>query len=132
MYHHSILFLLFLLLFTACASSSLEDFREEGRQTSAALVHELRYVRTTEDLRLARPKLKELFDALADAMIRSKEWVRRHPGVELIELEPRDRYLSDSLQAELWCIYKLEAGREIIEDCQKEALYRLDAYEKAS
>jgi hypothetical protein len=41
-----------------------------------------------------------------------------------------DRALSEHLRRELNRIYGIEGGREIIEKCQEEALFRLDGFEK--
>lgn len=118
----SFIFFLCIICF-ACSSHSPEDFREEGNGITRELIYQLRRARTSAALRLVAPVIKESFDQLVDVVARA----RAEPGMEPLDLSPQDLALSDRLHSELKRIYQLEGGREIIEECQKEALHRLDA-----
>lgn len=110
-----------LLLLSACSPSSLDDFRHEGEAICEKITQELKEVETHDQLMKKAPKLKLYFDELASLMIQAKK------------LEPEDMNLiineeslaSQALISELKRIYQIEAGRDIIEKAQKEALIKL-------
>lgn len=108
-----------------CGSRSLEDFREEGLQTTRSLLVELRQIHNRRELVEAAPKLKQSFNRLATLMIAAREFQKTHPDQEKLELQEWDHELSDQLRAELNRLYQLDGGREIIEKTQEEALRRL-------
>ena len=114
---------------TACGSSSLEDFREEGNKVSSSLISELKNVHSRDDLILAGSRLKQHFNQLVEVMIAANEYKETHPQAEPAEFADRDQELSSILKEELKKIYRLEGGRELIEKYQEEALNRLNAYE---
>jgi hypothetical protein len=121
----SLTLLLTLLLLVGCGSRSLEDFREEGEQTTRSLVAELRQIHTRQELINASPKLKPLFNKLAVTMIAAREFQRTYPDQERLDLHDRDHGLSDQLRSELNRLYQLDGGREIIEKCEEDALKKL-------
>ncbi|MBS0615863.1 MAG: hypothetical protein JSR58_04850 [Verrucomicrobia bacterium] len=117
-------FLFFLLLLCAsCSPESSDDFRHEGEAIARALVDELQEVENRQDLLKASPKLKKLFEQLVDLMIAARN-AQMEPQLDSTEM-------SQVLQAELKRIYRMEGGREVIEKAQKEALLRLDAFERS-
>ncbi len=77
------------------------------------------------------PELKKHFESLINLMIQAREFQQKH----LDDLGTEVAYEEDSadirLEEELRRIYGIEGGREIIERCQHEALFRLDAYERS-
>lgn len=113
------------LLLTGCGSRSLEDFREEGEQTTRILVAELSQIHTKRELIEASPKLKHLFNRLAATMLAAREFQKTHPDSERIDLQERDLQLSDQLREELNRLYQLDGGREIIEKCEEDAVKQL-------
>ena len=56
---------------------------------------------------------------------------RKFQEEEPFEPDTTNTLVSDMLKEELKRIYKLEGGREVIEKAQKEALIRLDAFERS-
>lgn len=113
------------LLLTSCGSQSLSDFREEGETLTQQLLSELRLIRTRDDLMERAPQLKDLFNQLADTMIRAHEYKQAHPDALLEEKMYENHQLSNQLRVELNRILNMEGGREVIEKNQMEALKRL-------
>ena len=116
-----------LYLLTAC-TTSMEDFYEEGEGIITQLIQELGSIHTREDLLKETPQLKKLFNRLVDVIIATREFQLSHFNVQGND---RQNYeLSETLRLELNRIYSLEGGRKIIENCQEQALNRLDTFEK--
>lgn len=118
------LFLLLTLILLSCGSPTLENYREEGQGVLRSLVNDLRRVKTRQDLVSAAPKLQERFNHLVDIIILAEDFRAKNGDSQEISLG--DYYLSDDLRAELIRIYQLPDGRELIEQCQEEALERLE------
>ena len=57
-------------------------------------------------------------------MMEAEQYSEEHPDSKEIGLG--DLYLSDDLRAEFLRIYQLPDGRELLEQCQEEALTRLE------
>ena len=119
--------MVFLFLCTACSPHSLEDFQHEGEAVSKQLIVELKKIETREDLLKALPRLKEKFEKLVDLMIEARKC--QLEGDEYEIAVESNTLISEALAQEMKRIYRLEAGRELIEKAQKEALLRLDAFE---
>lgn len=123
------IFCLLLAVLTACGSSSLEDFREDGKKVSDSLIAEFKLVHSRDELLQAGPKLKQSFNQLVDIIIAANEYKDTHPFFEVAELDELERKRSLQLKSELARICQLEGGRELLEKCQEEALSRLNGYE---
>jgi len=119
--------LLALLLLASCSPSSLEGFRNEGEKISKRLITDLQKIQTREDLIDKETLLKHRFISLVDVMIAAREFQEEHPNAAVPEV---DEELSESLCLELQRVCSLEGGRDLIEASQREALIRLDAFEK--
>jgi hypothetical protein len=115
----AILHILFLFL-SACSPSSQNDFRLEGESLCREMIQELQRVETHQQLVAIEPRLREFYEKIAVLMIAAKE-AETSPVVE------GETIVSDLLQAELKRIYKIEAGRELVERCQKEALFKMSS-----
>lgn len=124
---HALSMLMFFLLLTACSPNSMEDFHHEGESICREITHELKKIQTREDLLQSAPKLKSKFNKLVDLMIEAK--IFQQESEEAFDPMTFKKEASRALLNELKRIYKLEAGREIIEKTQKEALIKLDAFE---
>lgn len=116
-----LVFLLIILALTGCGRKSLEDFRLEGEDTARSLLHELRKIRTREQLIQSSSKLQRLFNEMADIIIVAHEFRQKHPNLERNSL-PANHELNSQLRTELNRIYKIEGGRQIIEKCEAQAL----------
>lgn len=118
----------FLILLVACSPASVQDFQREGESICRDLTRELKKIQTREELVKAAPKLKAKFDKLVDLMIEARAFQRE--SEEVFDPISNHSEVSRLLLCELRRIYQLEAGRETIEKTQKEALLRLDAFER--
>jgi hypothetical protein len=119
-YTSTVFRILIVLLLAACSPSSQNDFRLEGESLCREMIGELQKIETHQQLVAAEPRLKEFYEKIAVLMIAAKE-AETSPVVE------GETIVSDLLQAELKRIYKIEAGRELVERCQKEALFKMSS-----
>jgi len=106
----------------------MEDFQHEGESICRDITKELKKIQTREELVKATPKLKLKFSKLVDLMIEARAF--QQESEEAFDPMVAASDASFLLLNELKRIYKLEAGRETIEKAQKEALLRLDAFER--
>jgi hypothetical protein len=118
---------LVLIFLCGCSPSSVEDFRKEGEALSRQLMENLQNIRTREEVVKAVPRLKHDFEKLVDLMIEARRFQEEEP----FEPDTSNTEVSELLREELKRVYKIEGGREMIEKAQKEALIRLDAFERA-
>ncbi len=109
------------LLLSGCSPSSLDDFRHEGEAICKKLTQELREIDTHDKLMKKAPKLKLYFDQLASLMIE----VKKLEPDDVTPIIDEESLASQALLCELKRIYQIEAGREVIEKAQKEALIKL-------
>ena len=114
----------FLLLFAACSSSTVEDFQDEGDAIQRSLVKEMHSVHSLEDLKDAVPRLRHRFNKLVDVVIEARQ------SLPNVEAAPTYSGWSASLRSEMLRIYAWEGARDVMEIAQREALTRLDAFEK--
>ena len=122
------MYLSLFLMLCACSPSSLDDFRHEGESICREFAHELKGIETHEHLLKEAPKIKAYFDRLVTVMIQARKFQKE--AEESQPLINEDSLASKALLGELKRIYQLEAGREIIEKAQKEALIKLDVATK--
>ena len=119
---------LFLLILISCGPNSLEDFQKEGESFSRRLANELKEIQSRDELAKAAPHLKTRFNELVDLVIAAQTYADRH--LDECLFDPTENPYSNELRLQLERLYRLEGGREMIEKAQKEALIRLDAFEK--
>jgi hypothetical protein len=123
-------FLLICLLFSfGCSPGSLDDYQKEGESVCRTLTNELKDIETRDDLVKALPKLKKRFHHLVDVVIEARTFQEGHPE-EKNDLSFDSHQASEALKSELKRIYQIEGGRELVENAQREALIRLDTFEK--
>lgn len=123
----NVLTLLFLfLIFQGCSPTS-ESIKMESRGIVRAIVSELQQIHTREDLLKSSPKLRKQLNRLVESMIKARTLQLQS---QLNEAQFERQPLCDVLRNELNRVYKLDGGREIIENCQKDALDRLDQFEQ--
>ena len=115
------LLILFVGILTACAPSSMEDFRNEGERAARAMTRELRQIQTRDDLQAELPALRRKFLQMSDLLLKVRAFRSKHP--ESIASPPS--FASDELFAELSRIYEVPGGQELIESAQLEAIEKL-------
>lgn len=92
------------------------------------MISDLKEIHTRSELLKAKPAIKKKFNDLVDVIIAAHDYQKKHH-----EQNPSkaNQIVSDQLRTELIRIYStIDEGREIIENCQEEALNRLDAHLK--
>ena len=124
------LFLLLLLCLFGCSPTSLDDFRNQGQSVTRSLIQDLRLIQAREDLAKLEPILKKRFEALVFIMIEAREFQINNPEAIFSEPSALDMDLNEELKQELERVWKVEGGREMIERAQREAMLRLDGFEK--
>ena len=112
------IWLLSLLLILAGCS---EGFHHTGEGVSRELVFKLKEIDRYEDLLEQEDALEKKFQKLVDVMIAA-----RKGGALAAPMGP----YAEALQQELIRIYQIEGACEIIERAQREALIRLDAFDR--
>ena len=115
------------IMLSACAPSSMEEFRREGEAISRNFTLQLQKVETREDLVEMLPKIKKCYEEIVDLMIDLSAFKERHFGEAVDAWYASDQLASETLMIEMQRIYRLEGGKELMEDAQKESLFRLDA-----
>jgi aspartokinase-like uncharacterized kinase len=119
-----ILFLLF--LFSSCQPSTQMGCQQEAKKVIRRLISDLEDVQTTEDLMKLEREIKKKTETLVLLMIRLKKLES-----EKVEksFEGKEE-LSERLSKEMERIYMIPGGRELVEAFQREALFRLDAFDQ--
>ncbi|HSX12164.1 MAG TPA: hypothetical protein VLF61_01595 [Rhabdochlamydiaceae bacterium] len=124
-----IFFLSFLVL-CACSPDSLDDYQKEGQLLCRHLAKELKNIHTREELLKSELSIKKKFDQLVELILEARQYQIKHPDEYATTSEEQSPF-SEELLFELKRLYAhIEGGREIIERAQKEALIRLDGFEK--
>lgn len=119
-----------LLLLTGCGPSSSEDFKEQGKSLTHKLLAELEPINSREEILKIAPRLQKIFDEMVSVMIAAREFTEKHPKMGESDLNDADHELSEQLRLELNRIYKIDGCREVVEKAQRQALQRLDIFEK--
>ncbi len=121
---------LLLILMFGCSPNCQEDFQKEGEALCRKIALELQKVEATEDLVRLAPLLKKQFNALVDLMMEARDVQEERAWVLPSEAPSGLAPFNELLMIELQRIAGLERGKEIVEGVQREALHRLDAYER--
>ncbi len=119
------IYLLLTLTLCSCGPRSLDDIREEGEGVTNSLIEELKKIRNRDEMIIEAPRIKKLFDQLADLMLLADDYRRRHPHSDIPELSAQNHQYCDQLRQELTRLYLMEGGREIIEKCQEDSIKKL-------
>ncbi len=105
----------------------MEEYRREGEALSRKFTEQLQQIETREDLVKALPEIRKRYDEIADLMIEVDEFKEEHFGEAIDAWYPTDDLVSEALMIEMKRIYRLEGARELMENAQRESLFRLDA-----
>ena len=114
----------FFFILIGCASPTVEDYQEQGEAVQRAIVRDLRKIHQVEELQAAVPRLRSHFNHLVDVVIEARE----HFDAE--NIASSHGHWSSALRLEMIRLYALEGARDVFEGAQREALTRLDRYEK--
>ena len=120
--------LIVLVVTTGCSVNSIEDFSCEAEAVCRDICKELAKIESREDFAKISPKLQKHFNELVDLMIAMRQFQEKYPDEG--ECVVSEKWYSVTMQSELERIYTMEGGRSMVEKAQKEALLRLDAFER--
>ena len=91
---------------------------------------ELQKIHNREDLAKSAPLLKLKFDRLVDLMIEARKTQQDHPEECVFDFDHSIYSSSEAVKEQLKRVYRIEGGKDVIEKAQREALIRLDAFER--
>ena len=114
---------------SSCSPGSQQDFRREGQFLCKELIQDLQTIQSREDFLLLEPILKKRFEKLVYVIIKAKEHQIKH-SEDFFSVEADAAGVSDLLKEQMIRIYSIEGGREFIERTQREAMLRIDSFEK--
>jgi DNA gyrase/topoisomerase IV subunit A len=114
-----------LLISSGCTPSSMEEYRREGEALCRSFTHELQKIESREDLVRASPKIKQHYEEIVQLIIEAQNFKNVHSQEAIEAFETSDMLASEELMMELKRIYRMEGGKELMENAQKEALFRL-------
>lgn len=117
------------LSLAGCNPSSLEEYQQEGESISKKMVQDLEKVHSRDDLVRIVPVLEKRFHQLVDLAIEAKKFKETDDAEDIILDSAKE--MSDKLRAELNRVYQLEGAKELIEQAEREALFKLDAFERS-
>lgn len=124
------IFFFLLMVLCCCSPGSLDDYQKEGQLLCRHLAKELKNIHTREELLKAELSVKKKFDQLVELILEARQYQINHPDEYAASMDEQNPF-SEELLFELKRLYAhIEGGREIIERAQKEALIRLDGFEK--
>ena len=103
------------LFLSACAPSSVDEFRQQGEEAAASLTDEMRRIHSKEELQAALPKLRKKYLRIAKLALAARE-LAREDGESFPPTEA-----SDELYAEIARLYELPGGRELLRSAQAES-----------
>lgn len=115
-----------LVILLGCNPNSYEDFQCEGDAYCLKMFNTLKAIQDRQQLLQAQPILKQHFEEMVNLIIAARRF-------QIGSLETKDSYpsfYSLRVKEELRRLYQIEGGREIIERAQKQALLRLNAWER--
>ena len=109
-------------LLTACSLSTEKGYYREGERTLVEITKILKKVETHEELQASVPALRKKFNRLANLLIEFRKFKENNPNREFPGLSLG---ASEPLFAELARLYEIPGCREIVEQAQVEAVYKL-------
>jgi hypothetical protein len=113
-----------------CSPGSLNEYRHEGESTCRDIIGDLQSIETREDLASLEPILKRNFEKLVSVIISARQFQINNPEEALALPVLLESDVSNLLKEELERVYRIEGGKEIVERAQREAMLRLDGFEK--
>lgn len=109
-------FFLILMLNASCGSSQPDQFRDQGSEIIRALLHDLKKVRTREELMDKEASISKNMDKLKKLVFEADKYLKSHPETEVPLFSRQNQTLSDDLQTELNRLLRIEGCRELINE----------------
>lgn len=118
------------LLVTACSPTTSEDFQLQAAEIMERFVKETKKINDPFELKQKENLLKKHFNRLGVVMIKYRKFIEMHPENGY---EPSSTLHKAALElkTELYRLYELDGGQNIIEEAQKEAYLKLTLFEQS-
>lgn len=116
-----------LVFLCGCHISSCEAYKKQGKKLTHEIANEFKGVESKDDLMKRSAKIKKKIDKLTKLMI---EAFHECKITTAIDSEINSSEESDRLLYELQRVCEIEGAQEIIERMQREALDKLDEFDK--
>jgi hypothetical protein len=130
----SLTFLLFasfaLLFLPGCSSSSPQAIENKALLLSSQFLSLLQQIDSRDSLISHKDEISLYYSEFANLIIDFESLANSDSDLPSTKTPPRP--ICKSLQLELARIYKIEGGREFMEDCQEDAIYKLTTFERKS
>ncbi len=114
------------LLTVGCSPNTFYEYEMEGQSIVKDLVLDLQGVRNAQDLEKIRGSIEKKMELLVDIMIEVSS--KEKSLIATSGNKTNDYFASDILKYELVRLMNINGCREIIENAQREPLYRLAKY----
>lgn len=121
-----ILFIFFFLF--SCTPTSSEDYQTLATSEILQFVNLLKKINDPSDLKKWQKKVEDHFNKLAKIMINYRTYLEKHPEAPSKRLSKLEDAAS-LLKKEIYRIYELDGGFDLIEDMQKNAYLKLSLFE---
>jgi hypothetical protein len=128
--HFAVFFLFFSIFVTSCRERVEDYFARESAARMEELIETLQGIETLDELKAQKGHVHDLFEDIADLMIEGRE-IEIRKGEKICPSE-RNRQLSEQLQHALNRLLAIGGAREVLIECQKDAISKLQAKEKKS
>ena len=117
-------FYIIIILIYGCNPTN-EDIQQESQKIIKQLIEQMTIIHNYGELQKSAPQLKKSFNKLVDIIIEARKL-----EIKDAKFEIKNHHLSDLLRYQVERIYRIDGGKEIIEEMQRDALHKLNAFEK--
>ncbi len=122
--------LLIAFIFSSCNPTSSRDYQLQARDQISQLVKDLKKLQDPVQLQRAQKKLKKHFIRLSKTLICYANYIEKHPELNFEPSEELQSFCLE-LESELNRLYRLDGGRELVEDSQEDAYLKLSLFENS-
>lgn len=120
---------LFLCLFS-CSPTSNKDYQTLAGGELNRFSNFLKKIHDPKQLKNKQKSISKRFVKLTGIMIDYHSYLEKHPEVDH-PLDEKTQLAAQKFKEELYRIYELDGGRELIEEAQKDAYTKLSLFEQS-
>lgn len=124
----NLVILIFLLLFSSCSPTTSSDYQTQACVVMKNFVKDLKKINDPKQLKKKQQILKKHFNRLTSLMIDYRTFLDKQPEIvqeESLKMQKR----AYELKCELYRIYQLDGGLDLIEEIQKDSYLKLSLFE---
>ncbi|MCH9632124.1 MAG: hypothetical protein S4CHLAM6_04510 [Chlamydiae bacterium] len=125
---NTVLLLIFLLIMSSCSPTTSNDYQTQACVIMKKFVKDLKKINDPKQLKKKQKLLKKHFNNLTNLMIDYRIFLDKQPEIdqeESVKMQQR----AYELKCELYRIYQLDGGLDLIEEVQKDAYLKLSLFE---